>query len=209
MTQTPRFDAPLPLLLTAVLLSFVAVVAGSFLADPFESAGLTSEDLTPALRFALWVALAAWAGTGLTRRPPMRWLIPVSLGLGLGTALMGVLLAWVATTAFSLELPPGPEETGLVRIVLVPVALVLGPLGEEWLFRGSLFAILRRRRGPAVAIVGSALAFGLFHLHPIQSVVAAAAGLALGWLREHGGRLWPCVLAHAAHNGVWLLVGLL
>ena len=47
---------------------------------------------------------------------------------------------------------------------------------------------------------------GLNGLHILEVPHRFAMGCALGWLRATTASLWPCVAAHAIHNGVALLV---
>lgn len=83
-------------------------------------------------------------------------------------------------------------------IILVVVAGLIIPLAEEVLFRGLLYGWLRRW-GPAVAMVGSALLFGLPH-GPSSALPAALLGLGFAWLRERDGSLLGPVLLHVLNN---------
>ncbi|MBJ22943.1 MAG: CPBP family intramembrane metalloprotease [bacterium] len=88
-----------------------------------------------------------------------------------------------------------PQEFALqlVRFALVP-ALV-----EEIIFRGVLFAIFLRLRGPGFAIILSALLFGVIHQDPHHIAIAALLGLQLGLLRHlHGLPL--AIAAHLLNN---------
>lgn len=79
-------------------------------------------------------------------------------------------------------------------------AVLIAPLLEEILFRGLILEGLLRRMSPARAIGLSALAFGLFHLHPIHIVAAGAMGLALGYIYYRTRALWLVILLHAINN---------
>jgi membrane protease YdiL (CAAX protease family) len=81
-------------------------------------------------------------------------------------------------------------------------AVVLAPLFEESLFRGVLLPVLARRWGGGVAVVVSALIFGVAHLSIGELAPLVVLGLGLGWLRLQGGRLGSCVLMHALWNGL-------
>jgi hypothetical protein len=66
---------------------------------------------------------------------------------------------------------------------------------------------LQRRWGSAIAIVGSALAFGALHMNPWQFFYAALLGVTLGWLRVQSGSIVPGVLLHALNNLIsWVLL---
>jgi membrane protease YdiL (CAAX protease family) len=212
MDLRARLSSPSSLLLVAVAAAFASLGLAWAAAGPLASGASEEAVLVSLVRSGLWLVLAAWVGTGLAAPPRSRGLLPLSLGLGLGTAAFSGLAHRLAAS-----LGPGasglmPEPAALAPgwlALLALVALVLAPLAEEWLFRGALYAGIERAHGRGVAAVGSAMAFALFHLAPAQLVAAAVAGLLLAWLRGRSGRLWPCVLAHAVHNAVWLSGALL
>ncbi len=81
----------------------------------------------------------------------------------------------------------------VLRDAVVPATL------EELLFRGLFYEILRRSVGVPVAIVGTAVLFGLAHLDLHHALVATLLGLQLGLLRERFG-LGLAWLAHATNN---------
>ena len=76
----------------------------------------------------------------------------------------------------------------------------LGPIVEELLFRGLLLRMLRVR-GKQVAIVISAIAFGLFHGNVIQIPFAFLVGLVLGYVTVEYSIVWAIVL-HIINNFV-------
>ena len=84
-------------------------------------------------------------------------------------------------------------------------AMVLAPLFEETLFRGVLLPVLARHWGPPIAVLMSALVFGLAHLSLGELVPLLVLGVGLGWLRLRTGRLAPCVLMHGLWNGFTFL----
>jgi uncharacterized protein len=95
---------------------------------------------------------------------------------------------------------------GGLQITLLFIFLAIGaPLIEELFFRGLLFRSLRRRYGPVVAIVGSAVVFGLAHFELLQLPALILFGLVLGVLAEKTGRLGPGIVAHAAFNAATVL----
>jgi hypothetical protein len=83
----------------------------------------------------------------------------------------------------------------LVREAVVPATV------EELLFRGIVFAGLRRAAGPRAAILGSALLFGAAHGDLHHGLVAALLGISLGCLRERHG-LALAFGAHALNNAL-------
>jgi len=79
--------------------------------------------------------------------------------------------------------------------------VVLTPICEEIVFRGLLFATLRRRFGLAPAAVLSASIFALAHGYGVLGFVAVFwSGLLWAWAYERTGSLLPSMAAHAADN---------
>lgn len=76
---------------------------------------------------------------------------------------------------------------------------------EELLFRGLLltrFNALVRNRG--VAILLSALCFGMVHIYqgPMGIAQTASIGVVLGIVATMSRSLWPAIIAHAAFNSI-------
>ncbi len=87
-------------------------------------------------------------------------------------------------------------------VLMVAVGGIAAPIGEEMLFRGALYTWLRNKWGVWPAVVGSSVVFGAFHLNPYWAAVTAAVGLALAWVYEKSGSVWPAVIVHGVYNSV-------
>lgn len=108
--------------------------------------------------------------------------------------------------AASLSLPPVVRPTDIANLV---AAAFVGPLIEEFLFRGLLLRRLLASVKAPTATVLSGLAFGLAHWDTGICAPSAIGGV-LGWLYVRTGSLWLCIVAHAATNAtanvrVWLI----
>lgn len=79
-------------------------------------------------------------------------------------------------------------------------ASFIGPVAEELLFRGLVVRTLRPY-GKQLAILVSALLFGLFHGNIIQSPFAFAVGLVLAYVTVEYSIVWAIVL-HVINNFV-------
>jgi membrane protease YdiL (CAAX protease family) len=84
--------------------------------------------------------------------------------------------------------------------------VVLGPVTEEFLFRGVILQGFLRNYSRRKAILVSALLFALFHLNPWQFPVAFLVGVVLGWWLAVTGSLLPCLFGHALGNSLTLLI---
>lgn len=102
----------------------------------------------------------------------------------------------------------------LPRFADLWMGVTLGPLVEEFIFRGYLFAflsaILVRWKAPAagwVTLVVIAALFALGHMvkpdiTPTQVASIFAMGCLYGWLRLRSGSTVPSTIAHIAYNAV-------
>lgn len=132
---------------------------------------------------------------------PARW-----TGLATGVGLYLVNLAFSAVVDVGIEKTEiGQSIHGMTDLVLLVIPVcVLAPVFEEVLFRGLFFHPLERR-GRALAIGGTAVAFAAIHLLPYANAPLAVlpvflVGLANGWLRARSGSIEPCIASHAAFN---------
>ena len=84
--------------------------------------------------------------------------------------------------------------------VLLHMSLALVPaFCEEFLFRGLICRRLMPY-GRAVAVLGSAVLFGLMHGNLGQLFYTTMAGVMLGWCFVETGSIWPGVIAHMLNN---------
>lgn len=93
--------------------------------------------------------------------------------------------------------------------VLCASAILIAPITEEILFRGFLYATLRRYLGPLGAISLTAALFSLLHSYAFGFLSLFLIGFLLGYLYERTGSLVASVAAHAANNLYSLLVVLI
>ncbi len=126
------------------------------------------------------------------------------------------LLALFART-FVLSLVAGPIGVGIrpvglwwVFAIEAIVVLAVAPVAEERVFRGVLFAGLRRRSGPVVAVLGQAAVYGAALSWTGGTRVAAvlgmmAVGAVFGWFVHVTDDLRPVIVGHAFLN-LWFLL---
>ena len=81
------------------------------------------------------------------------------------------------------------------------LTVLFAPILEEILFRGIIQkGLINKGVKPAKAIIFSALAFGIFHLNPWQTVNAFLLGLVLGVVYYKTKSLLMPILLHAFNN---------
>lgn len=164
----------------------------------------------------LWLVRRRWPALWLRAAPPgfgfnapraPRWYAAAVL-VGLAMPPLGALLTqWLA---HGHELTQNVEELGRrasssLRLPLGIVAVSVGPMIEELMFRGVLLSALLARYSTGTSIALCALLFGVMHLagldfqwYALPSLILLAA--ALCWLRLRSGSLWPPILAHGLFN---------
>jgi membrane protease YdiL (CAAX protease family) len=95
------------------------------------------------------------------------------------------------------------RETSPAHPALVFLSIGLMPaLGEELLFRGFLLRLLASRWPGVVAVLGSALVFGIAHLEPVHGAAAFLLGGYLGAVAQRARSLLPTMLCHAVNNSL-------
>lgn len=100
--------------------------------------------------------------------------------------------------------PAGPWDasagtvTGLV--LAIAVAVVVGPLMEEFCFRGWLLPALTASYGVAVGVGVSALAFAAAHAHPAWIPYHFVSGVVFAVAVRLTGSVWVAVVMHASRN---------
>jgi uncharacterized protein len=155
---------------------------------------------------ALWTR-ASPPGFGFTPPSSASW-YGLALLIGLVMPPVGaVITQWLAhghpITQNVEEL--GRQASGNLRLPLGLVAITVGPLIEELLFRGVLLAALMQQWSARWSIATCAVLFGLVHLggldfqwYAVPNLVLLAAVLC--WLRLKSASLWPAVLTHGVYN---------
>ena len=150
--------------------------------------------LQTAVALAIVRGLRWWRAVGFTRPGEWRdrWLLAI-LWIPIGLALL----------SFFRGVHTGPAEI----LMIAALSLLIG-LNEETYFRGLVLRFLLRR-GAMVAMVGSAVLFGIAHVGNLLS--PGASGMAVGYqmasaaligmffagLRLRMNTIWPLIAAHA------------
>ena len=141
--------------------------------------------------------------------PPLHWVLGCAGVVGLSVALGSVtrmLGLWPSSgPLYVIANAARAADTGELVLLLLGIALGTG-VAEEWVFRGYAQTRLVERWGRWPGVLAAAVLFGLFHMSPAQSLLSLALGVAMGWLAERSGSVWPAAAAHVANNTVALLL---
>ena len=77
---------------------------------------------------------------------------------------------------------------------------VLGPICEELVFRGLMFRRLCGYMKPIIAVLVSALMFGIYHGNIVQGVYAFFLGMIMALCCQRFNTLWAPIVIHVAAN---------
>jgi membrane protease YdiL (CAAX protease family) len=208
----------------------VSLVAALFVVDPdHPNRPNTLIVLICAQNFAIiaWLAMVARRkGTGSLRsdfgleirRAPGAWLsdVPwlfIGIGLQLLAALPINLLENIYGHTAKQDVVKTADHAGGWQIPVMALAIVLlAPITEELLFRGTLLRSLQRKVAPAMAVFVSAVVFGLVHAlgdPSIGTLIALPAiiflGVVSGYQAVKTGNLSRSVLLHIGFNALSVL----
>ena len=220
----PEVPSPPATLMDAAIGFLVGILASTFLgALVYQIVGEGSElAVTAGALVGLWTGLL-WSavrasrkrGTGSMRRDfgiSITW-GDLWLGLlgGIGVqSIVSVMYLPFSELNSELSAPArelaeqAPDRAGLLAL---SVLVVIGaPLVEEIFFRGVLMGALARR-GSAIAVLVSAVAFAFVHFGQLLAMPAfGVLGVVLGLLTLGRKRLGPAIITHATFNAITMAV---
>ncbi|WP_423231155.1 lysostaphin resistance A-like protein [Clostridium grantii] len=88
-------------------------------------------------------------------------------------------------------------------------AVILGPVVEEFLFRGLILRGFFKHYSYKKAIFISSLLFAIYHMNPWQFLSSFCAGIFFGWCFYKTNSLLICILAHSFFNFISFIYPLL
>jgi membrane protease YdiL (CAAX protease family) len=147
---------------------------------------------------------------GLRGQGARGWRVGAGFAAGMGVATLAVELASRGFGEFSfLGLLAGPRPTPGEWLPLLAVGAIIAPMFEELVFRGVLYAGLRRRLPAVAATLSVTVLFAAAHLpHSPIPWVQAVGGIVFCAAYELSGSLWAPLLVHSAGNAALFLLPL-
>ncbi|MGB7768921.1 MAG: type II CAAX endopeptidase family protein [Verrucomicrobiia bacterium] len=97
-------------------------------------------------------------------------------------------------------------RTWWLRGYLCLFTVAIGPVAEEFIFRGMLYPFVKQCGWPRLAWFGVSFVFALIHWDAAAFVPLFLLALVLTWLYERTGSLLAPILAHALFNAVNLVL---
>jgi membrane protease YdiL (CAAX protease family) len=86
------------------------------------------------------------------------------------------------------------------RLAVILMAVIVAPLGEEIIFRGYFYGVIRRFGGRIPALLISSLLFAAIHAHIPSIPGLFLLAMILCLLYERTGSLWAPIALHATFN---------
>jgi membrane protease YdiL (CAAX protease family) len=206
--------------LMAVVLLCVASMALKDKEPPEEGSLLNLVLSSLALHGPILLAVAVFLkGSGITwnrafgfSTPPVGRAILLGLIAAIAFLPVGMVLQDISIkllTWWNVSTPPqaAVEEFNknaavINRAYLAFFAIVIAPFVEEILFRGVVYAFLKKIGHPAIGMCLSALAFAIIHLSASIFLPIFVLGLVLAWLYEKTSNLWAPITAHTVFNAI-------
>jgi membrane protease YdiL (CAAX protease family) len=205
----------------------VSLIAGAFVLDPdHPNRPSTLIVLICAQNFAIiaWLAMVARRkGTGSLRsdfgleirRPVGAWFSDLRwFFAGIGLQLVALIPIGLLNSIYGHDAKQDVVKTadhasGWQIPVLALAIVLLAPLTEELLFRGTLLRSLLRKVSPAAAVLISAVVFGLVHAlgdPSVGTLIALPAiillGIVSGYQAANTGSLSRSILLHVGFNAL-------
>jgi membrane protease YdiL (CAAX protease family) len=165
--------------------------------------------------YLILLAIVLWIGRGLPQRDFLALRRPASWGRALRLALGGYVAIFIGAGLLIVALDAGDEQgltpdkwdssrLGPYAANFVAVAIV-GPVVEELTYRGAGMTLFLRY-GTAVAVVVSALGFGLGHGLVVALPALVFFGLVTAFIRLRTDSVYPSMLVHCAFNATSLIL---
>jgi membrane protease YdiL (CAAX protease family) len=164
---------------------------------------------------APWLALAGWPilatvlkGNGpridlglLAPRTHLRLGFVAGLASLATASLMAVIVTRFTGPLSSSAGDVGLNQTGIVLVVFVLLAMFGAPIVEEIAFRGLLYGALAKAHVNEHLVVAiTALVFALFHFEPKRFLILFVIGMILGEVRRRTGSTSAAIVAHVVNN---------
>lgn len=208
-----RIAAWAALVLFLILLGYGSRLAGG---DPPQDALYRYDTAVGGvLVYGVLFLILLWISRGLPAREFFALRPPTSWSEALWLALLSYITIFAGAGAIIWALDAGEEQgltpdswdssrAGAYAANFVAVAIV-GPVVEELMYRGAGMTLLARY-GLPVAVLVTAVAFGLGHGLLLALAALVFFGLVTALLRLKTGSVYPCILVHCAFNATGLIL---
>lgn len=186
--------------------------------EPKDIAYRYSSSIAAVVQYAFILGILLLIARGLPKREIFALHRPPSWPRALGYTALALLAIWIVAAILAPFLD-ATDEQGLVPdkwdssragafAAFFAAVAVLAPMVEELTYRGLGFTLLASY-GRWTAILTTGVFFGFAHGLLIALPVLTIFGIAVGWVRDRTGSVYPGMLLHGTFNGVALIVSVL
>lgn len=162
--------------------------------------------------FALWRYRLGWSGLGFRAFDRDLWWLPLAT---VSVMIVGMIAYGLVLIGLGVEQPDQGFDAFFDTRALLPLTalafVIIAPISEETFFRGFIFAGLIRPFGLPAAMAVSGLLFGALHVSNLNTlallVPIGLIGVALAWLYNRTGSIWPSIFTHMLFNAFGFLGG--
>lgn len=123
------------------------------------------------------------------------------MGFGLIFVVEGVYFHFITEANTQADFQTAAKSGLLSMLLLLFTGAILGPIGEELVFRGVVQSALEKY-GPLAAVFGSSLMFAAIHGPSVIFVDALIMGLLFGTAYRLSGSIWTAITLHIVYNGL-------
>lgn len=214
----------LPTVGNAILCGLVILVAKFFIGFVARTPNTFSEfALQTGIILVATIAVPALMMALVLTRNPRKSLrlnactLPMASAAVLAAIFLNPLITWISAAVMQMY-PPGDNLLVLEQVIakimgsapglwaLILVFAVAPAVTEELAFRGFILSGLQSLKNKWHAILICSLLFGIAHSVIQQSMITFVVGIVLGIIAVQTRSLIPCILFHAVHNSLAILV---
>ncbi|WP_026834652.1 CPBP family intramembrane glutamic endopeptidase [Eubacterium xylanophilum] len=94
----------------------------------------------------------------------------------------------------------GMDMDNVQPAILILVVCIIGPIGEELVFRGMIYRTLRKGLPAVAAMIISGILFGIYHEQLVQGIYTAIFGFVLALVFEKTNSVLPSIVMHITYN---------
>lgn len=130
------------------------------------------------------------------------WAVVIGIGVCLGHRICFLLLMDFVKQGFQ-DIGETVITGQAMFLATVPGVLyetLLGPITEEFIFRGIIFPVARQKRGNLYAIIISSIFFAIGHLNSVQFIAALFMGAVIGYAVILTDNIYIGVVIHVVNN---------
>lgn len=106
----------------------------------------------------------------------------------------------------SIDIWPTATDEYIRFVGVTLLVVILGPIGEEILFRGMIYTSLRQRRGKLASLILSSIFFALVHGQFIHLFPIFLIALILAYLYEHTNSIVSSITLHVSVNLFFMII---